>query len=276
MVIRQQLRHSKLLMFDSFWFPGDKIPRPDGSVDGRLRSRLESHPEDVPNHGSQGFGLNGIWWAFDNLPAQACSAECLFHCRPSPRILPQLECILEYAFDVFCHFILNRHYEVDALHRHSLEWRSGHEASCQTHRRYGWSRDHQRALVDEKCRDVTGHPDMSSVEKAVVDPENCSLKKKSITAVTGTGSHKRTWKILVIARKSLGGPKVPGSLVWEFWWLVDGNFPEIRFVARIFGRYDVSARFICNGHVQQTCQCNWYVSLDMQWKCRRNSYSTTL
>ena len=60
MVIRQQLRHSNLLMFDSFWFPGDKIPRPDGSVDGRLRSRLESHPEDVPNHGSQGFGLNGI------------------------------------------------------------------------------------------------------------------------------------------------------------------------------------------------------------------------
>ena len=39
------------------------------------------------------------------------------------------------------------------------------------------------------------------LKKALVDPENCSLKKKSITAGTGTGSHKRTWKILVIARK---------------------------------------------------------------------------
>ena len=57
---------------------------------------------------------------------------------------------------------------------------------------------------------------MSSVQKAVVDPENCSLKKQSIPAVTGTGSHKRPWKILVIAWKSVvkfrrsKGPRVFG------------------------------------------------------------------
>ena len=190
MVIRQQLRHSNLLVFDSFWFPGDKIPRPDGSVDGRLRSRLESHPEDVPNYGSQGFGLNGIWWAFDNLPAQACSAECLFHCRPSPRILPQLECVLECAFDVFCLFILNRQHQVDALHQINHEWRFGHEASCQIHRRCGWSRDHQRALVDKRCHDVTGHPDMSSVEKVVVDLASFFAQKRALLL----------WQVLVPRR----------------------------------------------------------------------------
>ena len=41
-------------------FLGDKIPRPDGSVVGWIRYRLESHPEDVPDHGAKGFGLNGI------------------------------------------------------------------------------------------------------------------------------------------------------------------------------------------------------------------------
>ena len=59
-VITQQLRHSNLPMFDSFSFPGDKIPHPDGGVDGCQYSRLEFHPDDVPNNGAKGFGLNGI------------------------------------------------------------------------------------------------------------------------------------------------------------------------------------------------------------------------
>ena len=47
----------------------------------------------------------------------------------------------------------------------------------------------------------------------------------------------------------------------EIRWLVDFRIPEIRWFFRdiqifVFRRYDVSARFICNGHVQQTCQCN--------------------
>ena len=189
-VITQQLRHSNLPMFDSFSFPGDKIPHPDGGVDGCKYSRLEFHPDDVPNNGAKGFGLNGIWWVFDNLPTQACSAECLFHRWLSSPILPQLECVLECAFDVFCLFILNRQHQVDALHQINHEWRFGHEASCQIHRRCGWSRDHQRALVDKRCHDVTGHPDMPSVEKVVVDLASFFAQKRALLP----------WRVLVPRR----------------------------------------------------------------------------
>ena len=78
---------------------------------------MEGHPDELPDLWAKGFGYNGIFWAFDSLPSEARSAECLFHRRPRTPVLPQLERVLEYAFDVFWLYVLCQQHLLDAMHR---------------------------------------------------------------------------------------------------------------------------------------------------------------
>ena len=190
-VITQQLRHSNLPMFDSFSFPGDKIPHPDGGVDGckilkigisSRRRTQQMGPKDLGSMGYDGF--------FDNLPTQACSAECLFTAGLALQFYRNWNASWNAPSTYFASLSSIDSTKLMPCTKSIMSDDLVMRRHVKIHRRCGWSRDHQRALVDKRCHDVTGHPDMSSVEKVVVDLASFFAQKRALLL----------WQVLVPRR----------------------------------------------------------------------------